>query len=190
MSKEYNEISAVRDSIRQLDILTKEHSMRLMELSEEIIPLIHLSCQDSEILSLSAALHDIGKRNIPLTILNNEGSLSREDYEIIKKHPFLGWQMLKEIDDLKPVAEAILYHHERWDGKGYPTRCSKERIPILSRIISVLDAFDAMTNDRHYRRAMPVQYACDEISRNAGTQFDPEISKIFIRMCKEKYLLQ
>lgn len=151
-----DEIFVIRSSLQQLDIVTKEHSKRIMELSDDFIPYVQLSNKDTEMLSLTAALHDIGKKYISPEILNKNGSLNNDDWEVVRTHPFLGWELIKQYTDLTPVAEAILHHHERWDGKGYPTQCSKEKIPILSRIVAVLDAFDAMTNNRPYRKAMPV----------------------------------
>jgi HD-GYP domain-containing protein (c-di-GMP phosphodiesterase class II) len=125
-------------------------------------------------------LHDIGKIGIDNSILNKPGKLSKNEWEIMKKHSEIGYRIAMSSPELEPIAEYILAHHERWDGNGYPQGLKGEEIPLLSRILAVVDSYDAMTEDRVYRKAMTHQAAIEEIKKNAGTQFDPNIAQIFI----------
>ena len=141
---------------------------------------LNLTPKAIEELRLLAKLHDIGKVAIDENILNKPGPLTSSEWEEIKKHPEVGFRIAQNISELSPVAEYILCHHERWDGMGYPRGLKGEEIPLLSRILSVADAFDAMTNDRAYRKKIEIKEALAEIKRNSGTQFDPEIVEKFI----------
>ena len=127
-----------------------------------------------------AVLHDIGKVGIKESVLQKAGPLTPEDWEEIKKHPEIGYRIAQNIPELSKIAEYILYHHERWDGTGYPRKLKAEEIPLLCRILAVGDAFDAMTSDRTYRKAMSKEMALEEIKRNAGKQFDPEVVRNFL----------
>jgi HD-GYP domain-containing protein (c-di-GMP phosphodiesterase class II) len=109
-----------------------------------------------------------------------DGKLSKNEWEIMKKHSEIGYRIAMSSPELEPIAEYILAHHERWDGNGYPQGLKGEEIPLLSRILAVVDSYDAMTEDRVYRKAMTHQAAIEEIKKNAGTQFDPNIAQIFI----------
>jgi len=124
-------------------------------------------------------LHDVGKINIPDSILMKPSKLTKEEYEIIKKHPVVGAEVVKDVEGLKNVIDVILYHHERWDGKGYPEQLKGKEIPLLARITAVADAFDAMTSSRSYRKALPLEEAYNRIIEGNGTQFDPEIVDLF-----------
>ena len=123
---------------------------------------------------------DIGKIGIDDSVLKKPGKLNDEEWVIMKKHPEIGYRIAKSASELEPIAEYILTHHEKWNGKGYPKGLKGEEIPLLSRILAVVDAYDAMTEDRVYRKAMSKEEAIMEILANAGEQFDPEIAKIFI----------
>ncbi len=126
-------------------------------------------------LKVAGLLHDLGKIGMPEEILNKQGSLTREEHEAIRRHPSIGSRILKDALHLNDLAPAVMYHHERWDGAGYPSGLSGERIPLMARILAVADAFDAMTSDRPYRKAMSVQDALVELRANAGKQFDPMV---------------
>ncbi|HHY39842.1 MAG TPA: PAS domain S-box protein [Syntrophaceticus sp.] len=159
---------------------TEEHAERLKNYCLTIGSKMGLSIKELDELSLLAVLHDIGKVGIKESVLQKAGPLTPEDWEEIKKHPEIGYRIAQNIPELSKIAEYILYHHERWDGKGYPRGLKAEEIPLLCRILAVGDAFDAMTSDRTYRKAMSKEMALEELKRNAGKQFDPEVVRIFL----------
>jgi HD-GYP domain-containing protein (c-di-GMP phosphodiesterase class II) len=132
-------------------------------------------------LALAGVLHDVGKIHLDPGILGKPGPLDPTERELMNRHPELGFAMTRNRLDPK-VAEAILYHHERYDGRGYPFGLGGEEIPILSRIILVADAFDAMTSTRSYQSALPVEFAVNEIRKHAGTQFDPHVVDLFLEL--------
>ena len=138
-------------------------------------------------LSLLCLLHDIGQLGIPLEIVNKPGRLTREEWDIMRSHVEKGFNIATVSRELRGVADAILHHHECWDGSGYPDGLLQEAIPLLSRIIAVIDTFDALTNDRPYRPAISVQSAANELRRCAGTQFDPNIVAEFLHLLPEIY---
>jgi HD-GYP domain-containing protein (c-di-GMP phosphodiesterase class II) len=131
-------------------------------------------------------LHDIGKMRISGSILNKEGTLDDEEFAQIKLHPLIGVEIVRPFPELQGAISAIRGHHERWDGTGYPDGKKGEQIPIEARIISICDAFDAMTSDRPYRKAMSYDSAIQELFRCAGTQFDPELIPLFIYALAKK----
>ncbi|MPM35364.1 Cyclic di-GMP phosphodiesterase [bioreactor metagenome] len=131
-------------------------------------------------LELMATLHDLGKIGISGSILTKPGLLNDAEWTEIKKHPEVGYRIALTIPELQGIANYILSHHERWDGMGYPEGLKGEEIPYISRLISVVDAFDAMTEKRPYRTTISETEAAREIFRNAGTQFDPVIAEVFI----------
>jgi len=138
-------------------------------------------------LALLAVLHDIGKVGIKESVLQKPGPLTAEEWEEMKKHPEIGYRIAQNTPELATVAEYILSHHERWDGRGYPRGLKGEEIPLICRILAVADAYDAMTNDRTYRKAMSREKAIDEIRRNAGTHFDPQVADIFLCAITAEY---
>lgn len=159
---------------------TEEHARRLGDVSRRIGELLNLSSKSLSELELLAMLHDIGKVGIDERVLNKTSGLTENEWAIMKRHPEIGYRIAKSSSDLEPIADYILSHHERWDGKGYPRGLKGEEIPLLSRIIAIADAYDAMTQDRVYRKALIQEDALNEIQKNAGTQFDPDIAKSFI----------
>ncbi len=161
---------------------TQEHSKRLEEYCHAIGRKLGLSSKELNELSLLALLHDIGKGGIDLSILQKPGSLTQEEWAEMKRHPEIGYRIARATPELLSVADLILTHHERWDGKGYPNGLLGEEIPLACRILAVTDAFDAMTHDRIYRHALSTEEAIVEISQNSGTQFDPTIATIFIEI--------
>ena len=160
---------------------TQEHGKRLQDYCRQVGTAINISSKELDEISLLSMLHDIGKVGINDGILQKPGPLSPEEWMEMRKHPEIGYRIAQNKIDLAPISECILSHHERWDGKGYPRGLSQEEIPVLSRILAVVDAFDAMTNARVYRKAVSVEEAAEEIRKNAGTQFDPSIAKVFVR---------
>ncbi|WP_374067204.1 HD-GYP domain-containing protein [Paraliobacillus sp. JSM ZJ581] len=126
---------------------------------------------------LSGLIHDIGKINIPEQILTKPTKLTEKEYQIIKSHPTFGAQMVEKVEGLEEMKSSVLYHHERWDGKGYPTGAEGKEIPIVARILAVADAFDAMTSTRAYRDELPIEEAFQRLEGGIGTQFDPNLAQ-------------
>ena len=158
----------------------QQHTERVSQYSEAIAAALSLSKREIAMVKTAGALHDIGKVMVPPRILNKPGMLSREEWEIIKRHPENGYQLLKSVDEYAYLAEYVLYHHERWDGSGYPEGLAGERIPLYSRIIAIADAFEAMTAVRPYQRMLSGEDAAAELVRCSGTQFDPDIVRVFV----------
>ena len=156
--------------------------MRLKEYSVALGKKLGLSPPELEELELLALLHDIGKVGVDAKTLNKPDLLSPAEWEEIKKHPEIGYRIASNIPELSNVAKYILYHHERWDGKGYPRGLKGKKIPLLCRILALADAFDAMISTRPYRKTMNRKQALAEIKRNSGSQFDPELAKLFIEL--------
>lgn len=159
---------------------TEEHAVRLGQYSKLIGEKMGLSQSSMDELELFSMLHDIGKIGIDDRILNKPGGLTPDEWEIMKKHPEIGFLITMSSPDFASISEYVLTHHERWDGTGYPLGLSGEEIPLLARILAVADAFDAMTSDRVYRKALSKEAAVEEIGKNAGTQFDPQIASLFM----------
>ncbi|XMB72969.1 diguanylate cyclase [Mycoplasmatota bacterium WC30] len=164
---------------------TEEHANRIGNYATMIGKKLGLSHSKISELQLLGYLHDIGKVGISDAILFKPGRLTELEMNRMKQHPIIGYKIASGIHQLENVAYTIMTHHERWDGKGYPKGLKKIEIPLLSRIISVVDAYDAMTNDRCYKKAMSKEKAITELIDNAGTQFDPDIVKTFIGLIKE-----
>jgi HD-GYP domain-containing protein (c-di-GMP phosphodiesterase class II) len=159
------------------------HVHRVSNLSVDLGRGVGLGEDDLERLALAGVLHDVGKIHMDPAILGKPGPLSESERELMERHPELGFAMARNRMDPK-VAEAILYHHERFDGRGYPFGLAGDAIPILSRIVLVADAFDAMTSVRAYQPALPLEVAVSEIRSNAGTQFDPQVVAVFLELAE------
>lgn len=172
-------------ALQECDSDTESHVRRTQIMGAELGKRIELTDIQQSKLSLLCLLHDIGKIGIPLEILNKPGRLSEEEWKTLRSHTEKGYEIANSNKELKGIADEIRHHHERWDGNGYPDGLSRESIPLLSRVIAVVDAYDAMTNDRSYRSAMPVSRAMEELKRCAGSQFDPFIVSEFLKMLKE-----
>ena len=165
---------------------TEEHGQRLGQLCLMIGKELGLPQRDLEDLQLLSKLHDIGKIGIDDSILNKPGKLNEEEWIEMKQHPEIGYSIAMTTPQLADIAEYILTHHERWDGKGYPRGLEGEEIPLVSRILSIADAFDAMVSERVYQKAKTVEEALIEIEENAGTQFDPQIAMSFVNLMRRK----
>lgn len=159
---------------------TEEHAARMAQNSRELGRALGLTPGELNDLELLATLHDLGKVGIDDRILNKPGPLTPEEWVEMKRHPEIGFRIAMSSPDLAPIAQYILSHHERWDGSGYPRGLAGQEIPLLSRILAVADAFDAMTTDRIYRPALGLTEAVEELRRGAGTQFDPHLVRLFL----------
>jgi len=178
-------ISSMKTTMFEKSQETEEHALRLIELSKAIGQKMNIKDEQLSELELLSTLHDIGKIGINDNILNKPSKLTKEEWVEMKKHSIIGFRIARASPELIPIAEYILSHHERWDGNGYPQGLIGKDIPLLSRILSVADAYDAMTEDRLYRRAMSKEAAITEIEKNAGTQFDPDIVSIFLELLRQ-----
>lgn len=167
------------------DNYTKLHVQNVALLSEKIA--INLSLTNIEIKNayLTGLLHDIGKIMLPLRILNKKTTLTKAEFSLIQNHSAWGHQILKEILGFKKIATYVLYHHEKWDGSGYPKGLKAQEIPLISQIVALADAWDAMCSDRPYRKAMSQSKALSIIKSNKTTQFSPKIVKIFLVSLKK-----
>ncbi len=172
--------------LAERDPHTEDHAQRLQELALALGKKIGLSGYQLNNLRLLALLHDIGKIGIPDNILFKIYTLTPSEWERMKVHSQIGYRMAKNIPDFSPIAQEILYHHEHWDGSGYPEGLKKEEIPILSRIISIVDAYDVMQSRRPYKGTVSKTKALKEIKSCAGTQFDPQLVEIFLKIVKNK----
>ncbi|MEN2998584.1 MAG: HD domain-containing phosphohydrolase [Brevinematia bacterium] len=173
-------IKALITALEARDEYTKGHSYRVQIFSVKIARALGLPSKKIKKVELSSILHDIGKIGIPDNILRKPGKLSEEEYETIKKHPIIGYNILSSVEGLEDILDGIKYHHEKFDGTGYPEGLKGKDIPLIARIIAVADTLDAMTSDRPYRKALPLEIALEEIKKVKGTQLDPEIVETFL----------
>lgn len=173
-------INAIINTLHEKNKREEQHSHRVSQLCERMGRALGLLEEEIQELKTVGLLHDIGKIAIEENILNKQGKLTEEEWEEIKRHPEIGYRILSTVNDMSEMAEFVLAHHERWDGKGYPKGLKGEEIPIQSRIIAISDTYDAITSERSYRSALSEDFAISELRKNAGTQFDPELVKIFI----------
>jgi len=179
-------VQALVQAMQAKDRYTRDHCERMVAYALVIADRLGLSPAEKKILGYAAALHDIGKIAIPELILNKTDRLTEQEYEIMKTHAQKGEEIVRRISFLAPVAPLIYYHHQRYDGMGYPTRLMGEEIPLGSRVVAVLDAFDAMTSDRPYRKALPMDRAVAELRRYAHQQFDPMVVETFVQVLEER----
>jgi len=163
---------------------TEEHGQRLTLLTRMIGERLALEQKALDNLELLSMLHDIGKIGVDDRILNKPGRLTPDEWEQMKKHSEIGFRIAMSTPELEHMAEYILYHHERWDGTGYPAGLKGQEIPLPARILAVADSYDAMTEDRVYRRALPWEAAIEEIERCSGTQFDPDVARLFAELIR------
>ena len=181
-------IQSLARTIDKMDRYTAGHSERVARYAVNLARWLGLDEVQIEIVRHSALMHDIGKIGCVMN-LNKAGKLTQSEYEVFKRHPAYGREILDPIKFLGPVIPGVHLHHERWDGRGYPLGLAGKDIPLIARIISVADTYDAMTSDRAYRRALPHEVTVSEIERCSGTQFDPDIAGTFterIEMLREE----
>lgn len=178
-------IESLKKSLKENTYDTEMHAERTGNMAQQLGKRLGLSDGELNKLELLATLHDIGKLSIPDKILNKPTKLTEEEFERIKLHTVKGYEIASITPELTDIADYILHHHEKWDGTGYPSGLKGEEIPLLSRIIALIDSHDVMTHDRVYHKAMTQEEAIEEIKRCSGTQFDPNISKVFVELLEE-----
>ncbi len=180
-------IQTLRYTVEAKDPYTRGHSDRVSEFSVLIGEKLGLSEEQIKILRIGGLFHDIGKIGIPDSILLKTDKLSDDEYSEIKNHPSIGAHILGAASIFKDIIPIVKHHHERFDGRGYPSGLQGEEIPFLARIAAVADTFDAMTSKRSYRDALDIQYVKDEIQRCKGTQFDPQIADAFLDILENNF---
>ncbi|MBE0432148.1 HD-GYP domain-containing protein [candidate division WOR-3 bacterium] len=162
------------------DPYTRGHSLQVAKLASAVAEAIGFTGQDLELIKFAGLLHDVGKIAVPECILQKPSFLTSSEWKVIQLHPKQSVMIIDPIKGLRQIRDWILYHHERWDGRGYPKNVKGDRIPIQSRILSVCDTYSAMTEDRPYRKRLSDQEAREEISKVRGAQFDPMVANIFL----------
>jgi putative nucleotidyltransferase with HDIG domain len=175
---EHSYDETLRSLVSALDFREREtqyHSIRVAVYAVELAKRLNIAEHDLKFVYWGGILHDIGKIGVPDEILLKPTALSDVEWRVIRKHPLIGFEIIKDINFLKDASDVILYHHEWWDGKGYPYGRKKDEIPLFARVFSVADALDSMTSRRPYREAVSFKEAYKEIQRCSGTQFDPAI---------------
>jgi HD-GYP domain-containing protein (c-di-GMP phosphodiesterase class II) len=168
-------VQALVETLETRDPLISDHLRAVSDLSRRIGARLSLSPDQLDTLTLGALLHDVGKIGVPDRILQKPTRLTEEEYEVMRRHPTLGARMLAPIRELAPALAVVKYHHERFDGEGYPDGLRGENIPLAARIVSAADAFDAMMRDRPYGYGVSLESALEEITRGSGSRFDPEV---------------
>lgn len=175
-------VSMLANVIETRDRYTRGHVGRVQQYALELGRELKWDGESLLVLEFGALLHDVGKILVPRAILNKPKRLVTAEWAVMRRHPEIGAQMLAEVDHLRGAIPYILYHHERWDGQGYPAGLARNTIPPEGRLLAIADTYDAMTSDRAYRPAMGHERAVDEIRKGSGSQFDPEMGVAFIRL--------
>ena len=174
-------VKMLSNAIEARDVYTRGHVERVCQYALNLAVCIGWSRKQIAELEFGATLHDVGKILVPEDILNKRGPLTSDEFALLRRHVEMGARMLEGITHLMAVVPYILYHHERWDGSGYPRGLSGENIPLQGRLLAIVDSFDAMTTERPYREAMPRHVAIAEIQRQRGILYDPDLAESFCR---------
>src|SRR3954454_10982325 len=175
-------LHSLTSAVDAKDAYTCGHSERVALVSRHLALQMGLGDRDVEQIYMAGLLHDVGKIGVPEAVLQKAGKLTNEEFEQIKRHPAIGARILQDVKQIREIIPGVLHHHERYDGKGYPAGLAGHNIPLMGRIICLADYFDAMTSNRTYRRALPLEVALSEIRRCSGTQFDPALAEAFLRI--------
>ena len=184
-SSRSNSLNSLIKALQEVDKDTLDHVNRTKILAENFADKLNLGFVEKNNLSLLSVLHDIGKIAVPLEILNKPTSLTNDEWRVMKSHVTKGYNIAQSSPVLRDIADEILHHHEKWDGTGYPDGLKGDDIPLNSRIVSIVDSFDAMISSRPYRENKSIKEAKDELVRCAGTQFDPSLVEVFLEVLKE-----
>jgi HD-GYP domain-containing protein (c-di-GMP phosphodiesterase class II) len=185
-----NTIQALIHSIEAKDPFTKGHSARVTWLSQQLGKTSGCQIHDLELLQIGGMFHDLGKIGIRENVLLKNGALTRSEYDHIKTHPEIGVRILQPLAELKEILPIVLHHHEHYDGSGYPAGLQGEEIPLLARVISIADAYDAMISARPYRKALPMHEAIRRLKAGAGTQFDAHLIDLFLSIIQSNDFCQ
>jgi response regulator RpfG family c-di-GMP phosphodiesterase len=172
-------------ALEEADYYTGGHSQRVAEYAGLLVRGLGLADEDASRIVMAGTMHDIGKIGIPYDMINKPGKLTADEIRIFRQHPDKGKRIMEPVPCMHGLIAGCWCHHEWWDGGGYPRGLSGDAIPLDGRVVAIADAYDAMTSDRAYRRALPHQFAIEEILRCAGTQFDPELARAFVRFLEE-----
>lgn len=175
----YRVIENIVKAIDAKDTYTAHHSRRVGGMAELLCTYLGADDEVKELVHIASCIHDIGKIGIPDDILNKPGKLTEEEWQCMRSHTAIGAQILEKVEELKPLSKVVLYHHERWDGKGY-YGLEGEAIPLEARIIAVCDSIDAMTSSRAYRASLTLDCCKNEIESNIGKMYDPTIASVAV----------
>ena len=173
-------LKALTAAIDAKDPYTYGHSERVALLGSQLARACGMDDAQAERVRIAGLVHDVGKIGVPESVLGNPGALTHAEFELIKRHPRIGYNILKDLVQLEDILPGVLYHHERWDGQGYPAGLSGKEIPLMGRLLVVVDAFDAMSSDRRYRSALSRERVLQEIVDCSGSQFDPHLAEVFL----------
>lgn len=180
-------LRALTSAIDAKDRYTRGHSERVAYMATRLGEAIGLDAESAQRLHIAGMVHDVGKIGVPEAVLGKPGRLTDDEFALIKLHPEIGHRILKDIPQFADILPGVLYHHERWDGRGYPHGIKGDEIPMFARLIAIADSFDAMSSTRTYRSALPRDKVLDEIANCGGTQFDPQLSRFFVDLDFAEY---
>jgi HD-GYP domain-containing protein (c-di-GMP phosphodiesterase class II) len=175
-------LHSLTSAVDAKDAYTLGHSERVAAVGRQLAVEAGMDEAFAERVYLAGLLHDVGKIGVPEAVLHKTGRLTPEEFEHMKKHPQIGARILADVKQVRDLIPGVLHHHERYDGNGYPHNLAGENIPLMGRLICLADCFDAMTSNRTYRKALPLEVALTEIRRCSGTQFDPKLTEAFLRI--------
>jgi HD-GYP domain-containing protein (c-di-GMP phosphodiesterase class II) len=171
-------VLALVAAVEAKDVYTQYHSLHVAVFAEQIAVAAGLSAGQIDLIRIAAILHDVGKIGIPDAILSKPGPLTLDELAVMRQHPAIGFTILKNLESVETALPLILYHHENFDGTGYPDGIAGDEIPLGARVIRIADALDAMTSPRVYKHALPLSVAVHEITKGRGTQFDPDLADV------------
>ena len=186
MLEEYNDdmyhdiIKSMVAALEAKDLYTSGHSTRVADMAYNLGKVLGMTEEELKFIHIAGDLHDIGKIGVPDNVLNKPGKLESDEWELMKKHCDIGYNILSKASTFKDISQIVLYHHERWDGKGYPKGLKEEEIPFASRILAICDSIDAMKSDRPYRKSISDEICKHEISKNQGIMYDSKIAECML----------